>query len=256
VRQREQEATARRKEAELVRRGDELKSALLASLSHDLKTPLTAVTVAANNLDASWLTPDQRREQGEIVRTELERLNRLFQDIVDMARIDTNAISAELEWVQPAEIIEAALRQAAPAVAGHRVEVDAPTDGALVRLDPRLTSAALAHVLENAGQYSPAGSTIVVTVTLASDQLQISVRDRGAGISPEDVDHLFERSYRGASAREQRVGTGTGLSITRGLLAAEGGRVWAGNHPAGGAIFCIIVPSAIRTLPALEEGSV
>ena len=99
-----------RKEAEVVRRGAELKSALLASLGHDLKTPLTAVTVAANNLNASWLTPDQRREQAEIVRMELGRLNRLFQDIVDMARIETNAVAAEPEWVQPAEIVEAAAR--------------------------------------------------------------------------------------------------------------------------------------------------
>ena len=90
-----------RKEAEVVRRGAELKSALLASLGHDLKTPLTAVTVAANNLDASWLTDEQRHEQAEIVRTELRRLNRLFQDIVDMAKIETNAVAAEPEWVEP-----------------------------------------------------------------------------------------------------------------------------------------------------------
>ncbi len=241
-----------RKEAELVRRGAELKSALLASLGHDLRTPLTAVTVAANNLNASWLTEDQRREQAEIVRAELHRLNRLFNDIVDMARIETNAVAAEPEWVQPAEIIEAAAQQVDHALGGHTLEIDAGAEGTLVRVDPRLTSAALAHLLENAGQYSPTGSTITVRASLSSGELQIAVRDRGAGIAPQDLGRLFERFYRGADARQQRFGTGMGLVITRGLLAAEGGRVWAENHAEGGASFTIAVPADIRTATVLE----
>jgi two-component system sensor histidine kinase KdpD len=242
-----------RKEAEVVRRGAELKAALLASLGHDLKTPLTAVTVAANNLDASWLTPEQRREQTEIVRTELERLNRLFEDLVDMARIETHAVAAEPEWVQPAEIVEAAARHVEHSLAHRTLETDAGTEGALVRLDPRLTSAALAHVLENAGQYSPPGSTITVKVTLSSDEFQVEVRDEGGGITPEDLEHVFERFYRGIDARQQRFGSGMGLAITSGLLAAEGGRVWAANHSGGGAIFTIAVPAESRTATALDE---
>jgi two-component system, OmpR family, sensor histidine kinase KdpD len=242
-----------RKEAEVVRRGAELKAALLASLGHDLKTPLTAVTVAASNLDASWLTDDQRQEQADIVRTELARLNRLFQDIVDMARIETNALTAELEWVQPAEIIEAAVRQVQPALARRQVEIHASGDQNLVRLDPRLTSAALAHLLENAGQYSPPGSSITVGVALTGVELRITVRDRGPGIAPNDLDHVFERFYRAASARDKRFGTGMGLAITRGLLTAEGGHVSAANHPGGGAIFTIAVPVETRSAVTLEE---
>ena len=244
-----------RKEAEVVRRGAELKSALLASLGHDLKTPLTAVTVAANNLNASWLTEEERLEQAEIVRTELARLNRLFQDIVDMARIETNAVAAEPEWVQPAEIVEAATRQAGQILAAHRLDIDVAMDKTLVRLDPRLTSAALAHLLENAGQYSPPGSKIAVSATVSSDEVHIAVRDHGPGIASQDFDHVFERSYRGLDARRQRFGTGMGLAITRGLLAAEGGRVWAENHPEGGAIFTIAVPAQSRTTAALEGES-
>jgi two-component system sensor histidine kinase KdpD len=244
-----------RKEAEVVRRGAELKSALLASLGHDLKTPLTAVTVAANNLDASWLTPEQRHEQAEIVRLELRKLNRLFQDLVDMARIETHAVAAEPEWVQPEEIIEAAARQVEHALAGHKLEV-VDAERSLVRLDPRLTSAALAHLLENAAQYSPPGSTIAVKMTLSSDELQVAVRDRGVGIAPEDLEHLFERFYRGVDSRQQRFGTGMGLAVTRGLLAAQGGRVWAENHFEGGATFTMAVPAATRTAAALEEESV
>lgn len=241
-----------RKDAEVVRRSADLKSALLASLSHNLKTPLTAVTVAANNLNATWLGDHERREQADIVRDELERLNRLFQDIVDMARIEVDAVSAEWEWVQPAEIVEAAARQVERAIAHHRLDFDLQADRAFVRVDPRLTSAALAHLLENAGQYSPPGSMIAVHVALSSGELRISVRDHGAGIAATDLAHLFERFYRGADARDQRFGTGMGLAITSGLLAAQGGRVWVENHPDGGAVFTLAIPAEIRTAAALE----
>lgn len=242
-----------RKEAAVVRRSAELKSALLASLSHDLKTPLTAVTVAANNLNASWLTDGERREQAEIVRTELDRLNRLFEHIVDMARIEAKAVSAEPEWVHPAEIVEAAARQVEQTLAGHALEIDAGTERVLVRVDPRLTSSALAHVLENAGQYSPPGSPITVTVSLDAGELRIAVRDRGAGIAWEDRERLFERFYRGSGARQQRFGTGMGLAITRGLLAAHGGRVWVENHESGGAVFTLSAPTETRAAATLES---
>jgi two-component system sensor histidine kinase KdpD len=246
-----------RKEAAVIRRGAELKSALLASLSHDLRTPLTAVTLAANNLNASWLTAEQRREQADIVQEELGRLNRLFQDIVDMARIDTDAIAAEPEWVEPSEIVEAAVGQVDHSLAGRALAIDAGTERLLVRLDPRLTSAALAHLLENAGQYSPPGSTIAISVGLVGNELHVSVSDEGAGIAPDDLEHVFERFYRGPDARQQRFGTGMGLAITRGLLAAEGGRVWAGRGPRGGAIFTMAVPveSRAAALAEKEDGS-
>ncbi|HTH01230.1 MAG TPA: ATP-binding protein [Vicinamibacterales bacterium] len=240
------------REAQVLSRAAELKSALLESLSHALKTPLTAVTVAANNLNAASLTVDERREQAGIVRAELDRLNRLFQDIVDMARIETRAVAAEKEWVQPAEIVEAAARQVESSCAAHRFEIDMRGDRSLVRVDPRLTSAALAHVLENAGQYSPAGSPIDIAVAVEANELRIAVRDRGMGIKAHEQDRLFERSYRGSEAQLQRFGTGLGLTIARGLVAAEGGRISAANHPQGGAIVTIAVPAETRAATVLE----
>lgn len=241
------------REAQVLRRAAELKSALLESLSHALKTPLTAVTVAANNLNAGSLTAEERREQAGIVRSELDRLNRLFQDIIDMARIETRAVAAEREWVEPAEIIEAAARQVEPACEGHPLQIDVGGDRSLVHVDPRLTSAALAHVLENAGQYSPEGSAIDVNVEVDARELRIAVRDRGAGIKAHEQQRVFERSYRGADAELQRFGTGIGLTIAQGLVAAEGGRIWASNHPQGGAIITIAVPTETRATTMLEE---
>jgi two-component system sensor histidine kinase KdpD len=138
-------------------------------------------------------------------------------------------------------------------IADHYLDIDAGGEQTLVRLDPRLTSAALAHVVENAGQYSPRGSVITVAAALAAGELRFTVRDRGEGIAANDLDHLFERFYRAARAREQRFGTGMGLAITRGLLAAEGGRVSAENHPDGGAVFTMAVPVETRSAGILEE---
>jgi two-component system sensor histidine kinase KdpD len=253
ARRRAEEATARKKEAELERRGAALKSALLAALGHDLKTPLTAVTVAADNLTAEWLDEDGRREQAEIVRTELRKLNRLFEDITEMARIEAHAVDAEPEWVQPAEIVDAAARQVQSALANHDIEILTPADRVLVRVDPRLMCSALAHLLENAGQYSPPGSRINIDALITGEELQLRVRDRGPGIAERDRERLFERFYRGVEGRQLRFGSGMGLAITRGLLAAQNGRAWAENHPEGGAVFVIAVPVVTRDAQPPEE---
>jgi len=234
-----------RQDAERVRQSAELKSALLSSLGHDLKTPLTAITAAAGNVRAQWGDEIQRREQLDIITAEVSRLNRLFQNIVEMARIETGAVDAEHEWVFPSDIVEAAVQQVQQALAGHEIDVACGGD-VVVHVDPRLTSAALAHLLENAGQYSPAGSAITVSATVDADTLTMAVRDRGPGINSEDLQFLFERFYRGADARRRAFGTGMGLAITRGLLAAQHGHVWAENHADGGALFTMKIPAPSR----------
>jgi two-component system sensor histidine kinase KdpD len=238
-----------RKAAELARQSEELKSALLASLGHDLRTPLTAIRIAAGNLQASWLGETERREQSQLVLTEVERLTRLFQNILDMARIDAGAVSSELQWVHPAQIVDAAREQVEHTLGAHPVTVAIDTD-VLVRLDPRLTSAALAHLLENAAKYSPEGRAIDVRAAVADRALSLTVRDRGPGIAAPDLPRLFDRFYRGAQAKGVS-GTGMGLSIVRGLLAVEQGRVWAENCPEGGARFTMTVPAESK--PASAE---
>jgi two-component system sensor histidine kinase KdpD len=229
-----------RKAAELARQSEELKSALLASLGHDLRTPLTAIRVAATNLQAAWLEELQRREQSQIVLAEVERLTRLFDDILDMARIDAGAVSSELHWVHPAQIVESARGQVAHAIAAHDVRVTVQSE-TLVRLDPRLTAAGLSHLLDNAAKFSPAAQPIDVDVSIADGELMIAVRDYGPGLSAADLPRLFDRFYRGAQTKRV-AGTGMGLSIVRGLLAVERGRVWAENCAGGGARFTIAVP--------------
>jgi two-component system, OmpR family, sensor histidine kinase KdpD len=234
----ERDATA------LVQQKADLASTLLASLSHDLRTPLTAIRTAVENLRGE-LSTDERQLQAAAALAELERLTRLFQDILDMARIDAEAILVEPQWVTPADIVDAAVAHVRHAVQGHALRVEADAD-AEVELDPRLTSVALSHMIENAAHYSPAEAAIVIRAETAGDGLHVSVTDGGPGLDPGELAHLFERFYRGHSARQTTFGTGMGLSITRGLLSAAGGRIWAENAAGGGARFSLVVPARVR----------
>lgn len=244
-----------RKTAELTRRSEELKTAVLASLGHDLRTPLTAMRVAAENVKAPWLPADERVEQSEVILTEVERLTRLFENLLEMARIDAGGVATEIRWTHPSEIVAAARDQVAHALRSHALRVTADSDAA-VRLDPRLTANALAHLLENAAQYAPASSTIDVHSRVTGDALTIQVRDHGPGLAAADLPHLFDRFYRGAAAKARASGTGMGLWIARGLLAVEQGRVWAENAPEGGAVFTIAVPAQAREAAAPADAPI
>lgn len=232
-----------RKTAELTRQSEELKTALLASLGHDLRTPLAAIRVAATNIGAT--TQQGLADQADVILTETERLSRLFDNILEMARIDAGSVEVETRWTHPTEIIDAARRQVEQTLTGHaiRVHVD---DDAPVRLDARLTATAVAHLLENAAQYSPAGSAIDVAADVTPECLTVRVRDRGPGISAGDLPHVFDRFYRGSNATRRTSGTGMGLSIARELLAVGGGKIRVRNAPDGGAEFTVAVPVATR----------
>ena len=242
---------AEREAAELVRQKADLAATLLASLSHDLRTPLTAIRVAVENLREQNLSAEARRDQAQAALSELNRLTRLFQDILDMARIDASAIRIDRQWITPADIVDAAAAHVRHEIEGRTLRVNADAD-AEVQIDPKLSSAALAHLIENAAQYSPADRPITVSARLDREGLNASVQDAGPGLNLAELDHLFERFYRGRAARQSSSGTGMGLAITRGLLAAAGGRVWAENVPGGGARFTMVVPGATRAATAVE----
>jgi two-component system sensor histidine kinase KdpD len=209
---------------------------------------LTAIRVAASNIVAKELTREDRAGQSDLILTEVERLTRLFENTLEMARIDAGAVATESRWTHPSEIVAAARDQVEHTLSGHQVRVSIDQD-VPVRLDPRLTASALAHVLENAAQYTPDGSLIDVDARMSGEGLMFSVRDHGPGIAPADLPHLFDRFYRGAAARARASGTGMGLWIVRGLLAAEQGRVWAENCQDGGARFTLVVPAEIKDVP-------
>lgn len=229
----------------------ELAATLLASLGHDLRTPLTAIKVALDNLSGP-LPEEDRQTQSAAALTEIDRLTRLFEAVLDMAQIDAAAIRIERHWVTAADIVDAATAYAQHALDRHMLRVDAD-EQAEVELDPRLVSLAVAHVLENSARYSPPRTAIEVRASVDQRGLLLSVTDAGPGIDAEDLKHVFDRFYRGRAARQNTIGTGMGLSITKGLLAAVGGTVLAENNVDGGARFSISVPGPMR--PALRVRS-
>jgi two-component system sensor histidine kinase KdpD len=243
-----------RKDAELTRHSEQLKTTLLASLAHDLRTPLTAIRIAANNVKGSWLEQAERAGQVDLILDEVERLTRLFHNVIEMARIDAGGIAADARWTYPSEIIEAARDQVGQSLRQHSLEVRIEED-VPVRLDPRLLAAALAQLLQNASQYAPAGTRIELRARVADEALTITIRDHGPGLAAADVGYLFERFRRGSAARPGTSGTGMGLWIARGLLAAQKGRIWAENAPEAGALFTVSVPAAVRKDAQPEVGS-
>jgi two-component system sensor histidine kinase KdpD len=233
-----------RKSAELTRQSEELKTALLASLGHDLRTPLTAIRVAAGNLKAAWLPEEGRAEQSDVILAEVERLVRLFNNVLEMARIDAGAVAREEQWCHPSEIVSAARDQVEQSLKEHAVSITVEPDTP-VRLDARVAASALAHLLENAAHYSPRGASIEVSSELAGIDLLLRVRDHGPGIAEADLPHLFDRFFRGRSAAQARAsGTGMGLWIARGLVNAVQGRIWVENCADGGARFTLALPLA------------
>ena len=228
----------------------DLAATLLASLNHDLRTPLTAVRLVLENLGQD-LPPDERRRQAGVAVAEVERLTRLFDQLLDMARVDAGAIRLDPQWVSPADVVDAALVHARHAIDGRMVIVDAQSELA-VHVDPRWASVALGQLLENAAKYAPHPGGIRVVARGTPEGLRVSVEDEGPGIDPRDADRLFDRFYRGRTAEPAPAGTGMGLAISRGLVEAAEGRVWAENVPEGGARFCMIVPGPVRDTAQVE----
>lgn len=248
ARARAEEAGARRREAEIARGRAELSSALLATISHDLRTPLTALRVAVANLADESLDPDSRATQAALAAAQAERLTRLLDEILNMARIESNTIQARPVWCAPADIVDAALAQAGALLGRHAVTLTVDQD-CEVNADPRLAAAALSHLVENAASYSRPGTAIHVRAWTDAEGLRLSVADEGPGLDAAEVDAIFSPLFRGRAGRSVPSGTGMGLAITRGLLAAQDGRAWAENGTAGGACFSIAIPADVRPAP-------
>ena len=228
------------KMVELRARTEELRNALLSSVSHDLRTPLAAITGSATTLleDGAPLGP----QQADLVRTiheEAERLNRLVTNLLAMTRV-AGGLEPRKEWVPLEEIVGSALERAGPRLEGRRVQSRIPDDLPLVPADPVLIEQVLVNLLENAGRYTPAGTPIDISVSRDGDRVRVEVLDRGPGLPAGTETRVFEKFFRGPGA--PAGGSGLGLTICRGIVAAHGGRIEAANRPEGGASFRFTLP--------------
>jgi two-component system sensor histidine kinase KdpD len=238
-------------QVEVLRRTDTLRAALLSSVSHDLRTPLSSIKAAASSLlqdDVQW-DEEARRSFTLSIERQADRLNRLVENLLDMSRIEGGALKPEKEWYPVDELIHDVLGQMAPLLQSRVVETHLPDDLPPVQLDYLEIDQVLTNLIENALRYTPAQSVIEISAQTADGgrEVEISVADRGPGIPPDEIDYIFDKFYRvratDGSARSS--GSGLGLAVSKGLVEAHGGRIWAENRPGGGAVFRFTLPVGV-----------
>jgi two-component system sensor histidine kinase KdpD len=231
---------------EALRQSDELKSALLASVSHDLRTPLTSIRAAVDNLlqaDIEW-DKSALHEFHVIISEEVSRLTRLVQNLLEMARIEAGELQLSKEWVSMREVFNSVLDRV-DARRNHQVTIETGDGETLVKIDSRLIVEALTNIVGNAAKYSPAGSDILLEANIKEGQLSISVKDRGPGIAPDEIDQVFEKFFR-SRHQDRSAGTGMGLAIARGIIEAHGGKIWVESSVGEGAAFTFTLPVEVK----------
>lgn len=235
---------------EALRQSDELKSALLASVSHDLRTPLTAIRTAVDSLLEESIAWDRSalREFHLIISEEVNRLTRLVQNLLEMARIEAGELKLSRRWESLSEIFNNVLLRCATSLRNHRVKVEMETNQPMIRADSRLIAEALVNLIENAAKYSPADTEIRIGGRVKDGQLIISVNDQGMGITHEEMSRVFDKFYRGRHLTGgQTNGTGMGLAIAKGIVEAHGGRIWVDSQFGRGATFSFAIPVESKT---------
>jgi two-component system sensor histidine kinase KdpD len=227
----------------LLQAAEKLQTALLNSISHDLRTPLVSITGALTSLDEQSDSLNEEHRQSLIVtaRGEAERLNRLVGNLLSMTRIESGAIKLHLEPGDIQDVVGTALEQLGKRIANRKVQVDVPEDFPLVPIDFTLIVQVLVNVLENAVKYSPADSPIEVSVVLLDEYARFNIADRGVGIPTEDLSRIFDKFYR-VQRPESVSGTGLGLSISKGIVEVHGGSIRARNRDGGGTVIEIDLP--------------
>jgi two-component system, OmpR family, sensor histidine kinase KdpD len=233
--------------AELLQATEKLQTALLNSISHDLRTPLVSITGALTSLDeqSEALTEENRRSLIQTAREEADRLNRLVGNLLSMTRIESGAIKLNLEPGDIQDVVGTALEQLGKRVADHLIQVSIPDDYPLVPMDFTLIVQVLVNVLENAAKYSRKESTIEIHADLQAGKARIQVADRGMGIPAGDLTHVFDKFYR-VQRPESVGGTGLGLSISKGIVEIHHGSIYACEREGGGTIIMIELPLSAK----------
>jgi two-component system sensor histidine kinase KdpD len=238
--------------AQLVAESEKLSKALLNSISHELRTPIAAITAAATALTEIKSADPMKMYKtlaGEIQES-ASRLNRLVSNLLDMTRLESGNVKPRFEWCDISDLINVALRHNERELAKHSIVLSVPRPLPMVKADFVLIEQVLNNLLLNAAAYTPEGTPIEIKASVIGGEMAVAVVDRGPGLPQESLPHLFEKFYRvpGAPAG----GTGLGLSIVKGLVEAHGGRVEVQNRAGGGAEFSIFLPIASSPEMAVE----
>ena len=230
---------------------ERLRTSLLSSLSHDLRTPLGTIEGAASSLlasslpdDAGGLPPEARRELADTILEESRRMTRLVSNLLDMVRVESGSLAVKKSWQPIEEVLGVTLIRLEEGLRSHPVEIHLPPDLPLVPIDEVLIEQVFVNLLENAARYTPPGTIVDVTAWPDGDAVVVEVADRGAGLPAGDTELVFRKFYRAAStsAGSAAGGAGLGLTICRGIVTAHGGRIWAEPRAGGGSAFRFTLP--------------
>jgi two-component system sensor histidine kinase KdpD len=227
--------------AEAARQSEVLKSALLDSLAHDIKTPLTSIKAAVTSLLSNPAPSD--RELLTIINEEADRLNQLAAEVIAMARVEAGKLHLEKHPVNVADLIEGALGELG-ARSGRTVVVNLPPRLPLAECDPEFVQQVVKQLLENALKYSPEGAAVTVSAERKGAKIVVGVADRGPGIDEEERARIFDKFFRGKRYRFETKGTGMGLAIAKGIIEAHGEKIWVESEPEHGSAFYFSLPLA------------
>ena len=248
---------AEAEQAEILRRTDELRQALLSSVSHDLRTPLASIKASAGSLLAESVAWDEqdRRSFLTTIDRESDRLNRLVGNLLDLSRIQGGALRPQAEWYDPGELAREIVARLRDQLGDHPIALDIPDDLEPIEIDYLMIDQVLSNLLENAAKYSPAGAPIEVRLQPTTDSLRVAVVDHGPGVPVAERSRIFNAFYR-LEPRGEVAGSGLGLAVAQGLVEAHGGRTWVEDTPGGGATFSFSLPIRRRPPPPEREPEV
>lgn len=234
---------------------ERMRNAILSSVSHDLRTPLAAITGAASSLldDSGRLDVASKRELARSIYEESGRLDRLLRNLLEMMRLEAGAVQLKKEWHPLEEVVGAALGRLESRLRNHVLHTNIPPDLPLVNVDGVLLEQVVINLVENALKYAPAGTAIELSALAGDREMVVEVADRGPGLPPGEEGRVFEKFYRLQPDREG--GVGLGLTICRGIIEAHGGRIWAENRAGQGALFRFTIPLIERQPTAYPESS-
>ena len=233
--------------ARLSHETEKLRTALMTSLSHDLRTPLASILGSASSLRLYRARMDDAA-QDELLRTiqeESERLNHFIANLLDMTRLESGGLAPHMDMVDLPDVVGSVLRRTAKLLEGHTVSLKLEERLPLLKLDPVLFEQVLFNLLDNAAKYAPAGSEVTIAARSKGAQVEMTIADEGEGLPEGDLELVFDKFYRVTASDKKRAGTGLGLAICRGFLEAMGGSIRAANRVGGhGAVFTLILPVA------------
>ncbi len=246
--------------ARLLGEAEKLQTALLNSISHDLRTPLVSIQGVLDSLldveqggeNAVVLDRAARLDMLENAREETARLNRLVENLLDMTRVEAGNIKMRLEPGDLQDVIGAALAHLDEQFRDHPVSVNMEEGMPLIPMDFVLMEQVIVNLLDNAAKYSPSGAPIEISVACVNGEALIRIADHGPGIPPQELDQVFTKFHR-VKRPGQVKGLGLGLSICKGIVEAHHGHIWAENRPGGGSVFSVTLPQSCLPEPAREE---